>query len=155
MENLKGGIFLFWQCWRRWFTSKRNVRKPTTMRMVCWRNIPKRWYSIFLDFWKMCNIIFRQKDYNFLQTRYPNISKLTPNHSAAKIYLLKTIFTSATLMSPELSMNTFHSWISYSRRSFLPAVNLFLIHLIDKQNITKNLYNWLRYSLASTQWTLL
>ena len=90
---------------------------------------------------KVYNILFRKKDYNFLQTRYPNISKLTPNHSAAKIYLLKTIFTSATLMSPELSMNTFHSWISYSRRSFLPAVNLFLIHLIDKQNITKNLYN--------------
>ena len=70
-----------------------------------------------------------------------NISKPTPNYFAAKFYLLKTIFTSATLMSPELSMNTFHSWISYSRRSFLPAVNLFLIQLIDKQNITKNLYN--------------
>ena len=61
--------------------------------------------------------------------------KRTPNYSAAKFYLLKTIFTSATLMSPELSMNTFHSWISYSRRSFLPAVNFFLIHRIDKRNI--------------------
>ena len=70
-----------------------------------------------------------------------NISRRTPNYSAAKFYLLKTIFTSATLMSPELSMNTFHSWISYSRRSFLPAVNFFLIHQIDKRNITKNLYN--------------
>ena len=66
-----------------------------------------------------------------------NISRRTPNYSAAKFYLLKTIFTSATLISPELSMNTFHSWISYSRRSFLPAVNFFLIHRIDKEILLK------------------
>ena len=36
------------------------------------------------------------------------------------VHLLKTIFTSATLISPESSINTAHCWISYSRRSFLP-----------------------------------
>ena len=34
--------------------------------------------------------------------------------------LLKTILTSATLISPVLSMKSFHSWISYSSRSALP-----------------------------------
>ena len=29
-------------------TSKRKVMNPTMMRMVCWRNTPRRWYSIFL-----------------------------------------------------------------------------------------------------------
>ena len=105
-----------------------------------------------------CTIFYSEKNTRSFHRggiNHPEYFKTNTNYSAAKFYLLKTIFTSATLMSPELSMNTFHSWISYSRRSFLPAVNLSLINLIIKQNVTQNLYNWLRYSLASTQWTLL
>ena len=77
-------------------TSNRKVMNPTMMRIVCWRNTPRRWYSIFLG----------EMRESFSTT--------------GKVHLLKTIFTSATLISPESSINTAHCWISYSRRSFLP-----------------------------------
>ena len=40
-------------------TSNRKVMNPTMMRIVCWRNTPRRWYSIFLG---KCESLFPRQE---------------------------------------------------------------------------------------------
>ena len=129
--RVRDTITLSW----KFVTSKRKVMNPTMMRIVCCRNTPRRWYSIFLGKnSKSKSFFFRSRK------GLPSKNKLHFSHT----HITGVVNENLPFLDLVLK-KVFLSWHQFWFRT------QFVTNLLSNFPFWEDLYSLLRYNLVSTQ----